>query len=302
MSLLDKTISRSIPLMPKAIIKKVSNRYIAGESIAHMVERTRKINSEGFCATIDVLGEVIGNLEQAAGNADEYIKVLEAIQRGGLDANISVKPSAMGLLIDEESCFGTMKRIVQAAAACGNFVRIDMEDVNCTQKEIDLLLKLRADHDNVGIVLQAYLKRTYADMERLSRNGENLRICKGIYAEDPHHLVQNARADRSAINSHFLHHVKHALQSGTYVGIATHDEGLIRQIEAHIAENGIDRRKYEFQMLLGVCEDLRDRLKAAGHKIRIYVPYGKDWYGYSMRRLNENPRIAGYIAKAVLFE
>ena len=301
MSLLDSVVAKCMPLIPKVVVKKISTRYIAGETIKDTVACIQGLNRDGCCATVDFLGEVITRKSQALANAAEYIQVIEAIQRHGLDANISIKPTAMGLLLDQAFCYDTVKSIVEAAAAHGIFVRIDMEDVCCTQREIDLLLKLQDSYHNVGIVLQAYLKRTYDDAQMLIGRGANLRFCKGIYKEDPACMVYGAGVDRAAINRHFLHHVRCAFEAGTYVAVATHDEDLLNQITDLIAALRPAADKYEFQMLLGVCEPLRDKLKAQGHKVRIYVPYGSDWYGYSTRRMKENPQIAGYVFKAMVF-
>lgn len=299
MSFIDNSVAKLIPMIPKFIVKKISNRYIAGQSIDAMVACVQKLNREGFCATIDFLGEVITQKNQAVDNADEYIRVLKAIYERQLDANISIKPTAMGLLLGDDFCLQTIRTIVAAAHQYGIFVRIDMEDVSCTQKEIDLLRQLKADYDNVGLVLQAYLKRTYDDMTWMVAHQVNLRLCKGIYREAPEHLVDNAEHDRSAINPHFIKHAQQAIAAGNYLAMATHDETLVEQLVGMIQTHQTEKTKYEFQMLLGVCEPLRDRLKNAGHKVRIYVPYGHDWYGYSTRRLKENPKIAGYVFKAV---
>ena len=300
MSLIDHSVAKLIPMIPKFIVKKISNRYIAGQNIQAMVVCVQKLNQQGFCATIDFLGEVITQQSQAIDNANEYIRVLEAIHQNQLDANISIKPTAMGLLLSDAFCLETILSIVATAHQYNIFVRIDMEDVSCTQKEIDLLYQLKADYDNVGLVLQAYLKRTYRDMALMLTDKVNLRLCKGIYRETAEHLVDKAEYDRSAINPHFVHHAQNALAAGNYLAMATHDEVLVEQLTAMIQTSQIDKNHYEFQMLLGVCEPLRDRLKKAGHKVRIYVPYGHDWYGYSTRRLKENPKIAGYVFRAVL--
>lgn len=302
MSFLDTIVAKSMPLVPKPIVKKISDRYIAGESIADAVHRIKELNKQGFCATIDVLGEFITDMSEATENANEYVDLLKAIDHHKLDANISVKPTAMGLLIDEEACFQTMKTIIEAAAQYNIFVRIDMEDVECTQKEIDLLFELKEVYSNIGLVLQCYLKRTYDDIELMIKHNINLRLCKGIYIEEPHHLIENANDDREAINPHFSKHIKRMLETETYVGIATHDEKVVEEAEKLIEETSAKKENYEFQMLLGVREELRDKIKAAGHKVRIYVPFGKDWYGYSTRRLNENPKMAGYILKSLLFD
>jgi proline dehydrogenase len=174
-----------------------------------------------------------------------------------------------------------------------------MEDVACTQKEIDLFARLELDHDNVGLALQAYLKRTYGDIDRLLRNRSTIRICKGIYVEERVHLVDRAREDRAAINVHFINHVSRCFKAGAFVAIATHDTALIDDVIAVVRREGVDRTAFEFQMLLGVCEPLRDKLLGMGFNVRIYVPYGKDWYGYSTRRIKENPSIAGHVIKAM---
>ena len=293
-------MAHAIPLVPRVLVQKASRRYIAGSTVGEAVARIRKLNAMGCTATIDVLGEVVADLQQAERTTDEYIEVLDAVHAHGLDANVSVKPSALGLLLDEAHCEKNLLRIVDRAARHDNFVRIDMEDASCTQREIDLLGRLRSRHTNVGLVLQAYLKRTYRDIESLLGQGRNLRLCKGIYVEDRQHLVNDAWRDRRAINAHFLHHVGRCFDTGTFVGVATHDAELIDGVTGLARSRNIDGSRFEFQMLLGVCEPLRDQLLQAGYRVRIYVPYGKDWYGYSTRRIKENPQIAGYLMRSML--
>lgn len=301
MNFLDQFVAKTLPLVPRSIVKHVSNRYIAGESIPDGIETIRRLNGEGFTATIDVLGEFITSKEEAEVNADEYIHTLNAIAHQRVDSNISIKPTSMGLLLDEEFCYQTMKRIVEVADKMGIFVRIDMEDVECTDKEFRLLEKLRKDFPKVGIVLQAYLKRTEDDVKNMIKNKVNCRICKGIYIEEPHHLIENANTDRLAINPYFINHIEQFLKSKTYVGIATHDEKVVEAAFDLIEKTKADPKDFEFQMLLGVREELRNEIRDRGYKVRVYVPFGKDWYGYSVRRLNENPSIAGYVIKATLF-
>jgi proline dehydrogenase len=173
-----------------------------------------------------------------------------------------------------------------------------MEDVSCTELEIDLFTRLRPRHDNLGLALQAYLQRTHRDIEPLLAQGSPLRICKGIYREERSHLVNGAWRDRGAINPHFVEYVERCFEAGTFVAIATHDEALINEIVERIQQKGVDKTRFEFQMLLGVCEPLRDKLLRMGFGVRIYVPYGADWYGYSTRRLKENPRVLGYVLRA----
>lgn len=302
-SFFNTAVARAIAHVPRPLVQKISRRYIAGASIAEAVVRVQALNAQGFTATIDVLGEVTRDLAQAQQTADEYRGVLDAIHHHGLRANISVKPSALGLLLDAQQCETHIAALATAARQHGNFVRMDMEDLQCTQAEIDLLQRLKADgHGNTGLALQAYLKRTYQDIEPLLGSHNNLRLCKGIYVEDKAHLVEGARHDRHAINSHFLHHVERCLDTGTFVAVATHDEALIEQVIAAARRRGGNTApsELEFQMLLGVCEPLRDRLRDRGYPVRIYVPYGQDWHGYSIRRLKENPQLAGYLLKAAL--
>ncbi|MEO7888182.1 MAG: proline dehydrogenase family protein [Polaromonas sp.] len=301
MSLFNTLLAPAISLAPRALIRKVSRRYIAGDTVAEATERVAALNAAGFCATVDVLGESTESLSQADHTTGEYLQVLEAIARDGLRANISVKPTALGLLLDATHCEHNLARLLNAAEAHSIFVRIDMEDASCTQHEIDLLLRLkRRGYNNVGLVLQAYLKRTDGDIAPLLGTGENLRICKGIYVEKPDLLVEGALDDRGAINPHFLRHVARCFDSGTFVGVATHDEALVDQVITLARSRLVAQTAFEFQMLLGVRESLRDRLLTEGYAVRIYVPYGKDWYGYSMRRIKENPRMAGYLLRALL--
>jgi proline dehydrogenase len=300
MQLLNTEVAHAIPWIPRALIHKISRRYIAGNSLAEAVVRIRRLNAQGYSVTVDVLGEAVSTLEQAQSTADEYIRVLETIQAHGLDASISVKPTAMGMSIDVQQCKQMLERILESAQGHKSAVCVDMEDVSCTQKEIDLFQELTARHDNVSLALQAYLQRTYQDIEALVSKKSHLRICKGIYLEERAHLVDDAWRDRSAINPHFLRHVARCFEAGTFVAIATHDTMLIDQVIELARRSGVTRSMFEFQMLLGVCEPLRDKLREMGFGVRIYVPYGKDWYGYSTRRLKENPSIAGHILKSVI--
>ena len=301
MRFLDKLIVKSLPLVPKPFVKFISNKYIAGETIEDGIKSIQALNQLGYAATVDVLGEFITTKEEAKQNAQEYIDTLKAIKANNADCNISIKPTSMGLLIDEEFCYDIMKSIVTVANDMNIFVRIDMEDVKCIDKEFTLLNRLRADFKNVGIVLQAYLKRTGDDVDRMIKENINCRLCKGIYVEEEHHMIENANKDRLAINPFFIEHLEKFLINKTYVGIATHDELIVEKAFELIDQTNADKSNFEFQMLLGVREELRDKILKKGFKVRIYVPFGKDWYGYCIRRLNENPSIAGYVFKATLF-
>lgn len=300
MQLLNTWVARAIPWIPRTLVQKISRRYIAGDSLAEAVVRIRHLNALGCRATVDVLGETVSTLQEAQNTADEYIQVLKAIQTHNLDASISVKPTAMGLLLDLPQCEQMLERLLESAKRHASSVCIDMEDVSCTQAEIDLFQRLKTRNGNVSLALQAYLRRTDQDLKTLLRDGSELRICKGIYLEDPSHLVADAQHDRSAINPHFLRHIAHCFAMKVFVAIATHDSELIEQTIALVRSSGVDPSMFEFQMLLGVCEPLRDKLLQMGFGVRIYVPYGKDWYGYSTRRLKENPRIAGHILKSLI--
>lgn len=300
MQLLNTFIARAVPLIPRSIVQRLSRRYIAGATIEETARRTLQLNTQGFCVTLDVLGEGISTIHEAQATAAEYMRLLEAIRTQGLRADISVKPSALGLLLDVAECERLLDRLLVSAKVGGGSVCIDMEDASCTQLEIDLFTRLRPRHDNVSLALQAYLQRSYRDIEPLLGLGFPLRICKGIYVEDRHHLVADAWNRRAAINPHFLKHVARCFEAGTFVAIATHDESLIDQVVELVRRSGIDTTRFEFQMLLGVCEPVRDRLLRMGFTVRVYVPYGADWYAYSVRRLKENPRIAGHVARALL--
>lgn len=299
-SIIKRWMAQAVPFIPRALLQRVSRRYVAGETLADAVACVRRLAMAGCSATVDVLGEVTQSLEQATQAADEYIALLDALHHAGQHAHVSLKPTAFGLLIDVAHCEAQIERVLQAAARHGSFVRLDMEDLRCTQAEIELLARLRQRHPHVGLVLQAYLRRTHDDIAALARPGERLRICKGIYAEDPAQLVPGAARDRRAINPHFVQHVRRCFEAGCFVGIATHDEALVDELLALAEAMAVERTRFEFQMLLGVCEPLRDRLLRQGFAVRIYVPYGRDWIGYGTRRIKENPAMAGQLLKGLL--
>ena len=299
-SIINRWMAQAIPFIPHALLQRVSRRYVAGETLGDAVDCVRLLADAGCAATVDVLGDSAGSLTQATRTADEYIALLGALHHAGQRAHVSLKPSAFGLLLDPAHCEAQVERVLQAAGRHGCFVRLDMEDLRCTQAEIDLLARLRRRHAHVGLVLQAYLRRTHDDIANLARPGENLRICKGIYAEDPAHLVPGAARDRRAINPHFVQHVRRCFEAGCFVGIATHDEALVDELIALARTMAVDRTRFEFQMLLGVCVPLRDRLLREGFAVRVYVPYGRDWIGYGTRRIKENPAMAGQLLKGLL--
>ena len=291
--MLNHAIARVLPVVPRPVVRRISSRYIAGPELDDASHTVRRLNARGKMATIDVLGEEITNEDETYVIARAYEDVLAEIDRRHLDSNISVKPTALGLVLDFELCKRHLQQLVHRARVRDNFVRIDMEDATTTDATLAMYRDLRGGgFDSVGIVLQASLKRTISDVGELADLKPNVRLCKGIYVESreiqfrDYHAVQNA----------FVSALEALLDSGCYVGIATHDEWLIAQAKRIVAERGLDRSRYEFQMLLGVRPRLGDALVEEGHRLRIYVPFGSHWYEYSLRRLQENPRIAGYVA------
>jgi proline dehydrogenase len=292
-SLVDSAIVRLLPAVPKQIVRRISEQYIAGEELDDALRVVLELNAEGKLATLDVLGEEVTDPEEARAIAAAYREAIDAFARGRLDSNISVKPTALGLNLSYELCHENFEDVVLHAAERDNFVRIDMEDSSTTDDTLRLYRELReAGHENIGIVLQARLKRTLDDVRALAELRPNVRICKGIYLESP----EIAFRDFDAVQASFVQTLKELLEGGSYVGIATHDEWLLEQGKRLVAERGLGRDDYEFQMLLGVRPVLGDELVREGHRLRIYTPFGRHWYSYSLRRLQENPKIAGYIA------
>ena len=297
MSLLDKTVSLLLPAVPKPIVGYFSKRYIAGASRDDAFRVVRELEAEGAMATLDILGEFISSPEQADANTRAYVDLVQAIAASGFaQANVSVKLTALGLLLDRARCLENMRTLIRIASALGSFVRIDMEDAQCTDATLAIYRSLRVEWPRaVGVVLQARLRRTLDDIESLTAEPANFRICKGIYLE-PRTI---AYTDARIIRDNFALAIERALARGAYVGIATHDEQVVWEALRLIRHFGLTREQYEFQMLLGVEEELRRILLRAGHRLRVYVPFGEEWYAYSVRRLRENPQIAGYALKAV---
>jgi proline dehydrogenase len=292
-ALLDRTIARLLPTVPKPLVQRISQRYIAGPDLADACRVVKDLNQAGKMATIDVLGEEISSPDEAIEIVHAYHDVFETIEQEGLDSNVSVKLTGLGLKLDYELCKQNLMTVVRHAAESGNFVRIDMEDSSCTTDTLRLYQELREEGlDNVGVVLQAYLRRTIRDIRALAPLRANVRLCKGIYIEPP--LI--AFDDFEAVRENFVLCLRELLRAGCYVGIATHDQWLISEGLRLVGEHGLKAEEYEFQMLLGVRELAGDRLVRDGHRLRVYVPFGKAWYSYSLRRLQENPKIAGYIA------
>ena len=293
MSLVDSAIVRLLPAVPRPVVRKISERYIAGEELDDALRLVRRLNDQGKLATIDVLGEEITEPDEARAIAAAYREAFEAIERGRLDSNVSIKPTALGLKLGYELFRSNLLEVVQHAAGRGNFVRIDMEDSSTTDDTLRAYRELReAGHENVGVVLQARLKRTLAVLAELADLRPNVRLCKGIYVEP----AEIAYRDFDSVRASFVQALEELLELGCYVGIATHDEWLLEQGQRLVAARGLGREEYEFQMLLGVRPALGDELVRSGHRLRIYTPFGRHWYAYSLRRLQENPKLAGYIA------
>ena len=297
MALLDRAIVRMLPAVPKPVVRRISERYIAGTELKDACRVVKELNEAGMMATIDVLGEEITSREEARSIAREYERVFTTIEDQQLDTNVSVKPTALGLKLGYDVCRENLELVVRRAAELDNFVRIDMEDSSTTDDTLRLYRELRAAGlDNVGVVLQAYLRRTVADVRALAELRPSVRLCKGIYVEPPEVAFQ----EFEAVRANFVRALEELLEAGCYVGIATHDQWLIEEGRRLVAKHGLGRDEYEFQMLLGVREELGHELVRAGHRLRIYVPFGRHWYAYSLRRLQENPKIAGYIAADTL--
>ena len=296
MTLLDKALVRMLPVVPKPVVQLFSSRYIAGATLTDAVRVVCSVNAGGKMATIDVLGEEITREDEARAIAQAYRDVFDAIERGRLDATVSVKLTALGLDLSFELCRENLVSILELARANRNFVRIDMEDSSTTTETLRLYRALREDgFENVGVVLQAYLRRTLDDIRSLADLVPNVRLCKGIYVEPP----TIAYTDYEAVRANFVRALQALTEiDGTHIGIATHDEWLIQ----HALRDVVSRTNgsYEFQMLLGVRERRATELVRSGHPLRVYVPFGEHWYQYSLRRLQENPAMAGTIARATV--
>jgi proline dehydrogenase len=266
---------------------------VAGETFADAARTIRELNQEGAMATVDVLGEEVHDRQRASATVDQYLETLEALEQQGLQSNISLKLTGLGLTIDEGFCTENLRRVVARAAELGNFVRIDMENHNWTDATLRIFTALRGEFENVGVVLQAMLYRTADDVGSLPDQA-NIRLCKGIYREPPALAWQGYEEVRQA----FVRRLDELLGRGCYVGIATHDTYLIDQALQLVKRYGLSREQYEFQMLLGVTPGRRRQLIEQGHRLRVYVPYGRDWYPYSIRRLQENPTVAWHVMRA----
>lgn len=295
MNVVNKFIVMFVKLLPESIVYIFAKKYIAGKKLQEAVAETKKLNAKGICATMDILGESIKCKEEATTAKNEVLEILDAIEEHKLDSNVSIKPTQLALGLDNDFCFELFDEICARAKELNNFIRIDMEDSPYTDATFELLGKLRKKYDNVGIVVQAYLRRTIADVKKWNPTGVTYRICKGIYVE-PEEIAFKGYQE---VRDKFLEALEIMLDDGNYVGIATHDDYLVDGSYKMIKDKQIAKDKYEFQMLYGVKPALRDKINSEGHKIRIYVPFGESWYAYSIRRLQENPNMAWYITKSI---
>lgn len=297
----NKLVASVLPYMPKSLVWIFSKRYIAGKTIDDAINVSKNLNKEGYLVTVDLLGEFITKLTQAEENRDKYLNIIEQIQKHKVEGNYSLKPTMFGLLIDKDACYNYIREIVKTAASYHNFVRVDMEDSQCVDLEIELFRKLKKEFPkNVGLVFQAYLHRTLDDIKSLEdihskENPINYRICKGIYVESE----KIAYKKYEEINQHFLEDLDYIFQKGMYPGIATHDVPVVEGAYKLIEKYKVSPDNYEFQMLYGVTPGLRKSIIEKGHRLRVYVPFGKDWFAYSTRRLKENPKMAFEIIKAL---
>lgn len=282
------------------IAKSFANRFVAGETLDSALAAVMRLNSRGISASLDLLGESVHNEAEARAAGDAYVAMLDRIKQRNANANVSVKLTAMGLDISEDLCVSIMHRILQRARDYGSFVRIDMESSEYTQRTLDLFEQrlYPAYRENVGIVLQSYLYRTFADAERAIHLKARVRLCKGAYKE-PETVAYPAKKD---VDSTYIRCMHELLLKGNYPGLATHDERIIKEAKRFAKEKNITSDRYEFQMLYGVRRDLQDRLVRQGYRMRVYVPFGTQWYPYLMRRLAERPANVAFITGNVVKE
>lgn len=297
----NKFIASILPYFPARLIWIFSRRYIAGKTIEDGIRASKELNGAGAEVTSDLLGEFIKSMEEAVANRDEYLKIIDRFTAEGVKGNFSVKPTMFGLLIDQEACYRHIRDVVKKAAEKNSFIRIDMEDSQCVDMEIDLYRRLKAEFPHsVGLVIQAYMRRSMADLEAMMdmhtpESPLNFRLCKGIYIE-PEAIAFKGYQE---VRDNYLLLLDFMLKNKIYAGIATHDKYLIDHGLQLIEKHKADKRRYEFQMLYGVTPELRGSVIRKGHLMRIYVPFGEKWFGYSTRRLKENPKMASHIIKAL---
>lgn len=300
----NKFIAAILPYFPKKFIWIFSKSYIAGETLDDAMRVSKDLNNKNIKVTLDVLGEFIKTPEEAELNKMEYVNLIDMSYKNRIDGNFSLKPTSFGLLLDKEICYNHIREIVAKAAEYKGFIRIDMEDSPCTDDEIILFRRLKAEFpSNVGLVVQAYLRRTLKDLEQMMDLNKpdipvNYRLCKGIYVEPESIAFKNY----DEINQHYLEDLEFIFRNKIYAGIATHYKPLIDGAFSLIKKYNVPKEMFEFQMLYGVTPKLRESIVNAGYSMRVYVPFGKQWFGYSTRRLKENPKMATHIIKALFYK
>jgi len=276
-----------------AISRRVASRFVAGETLADVLAAGRRINNEGIALTIDHLGENVTSLAEAEFSRDVYLRALNEIAENRIDGNVSLKLTQFGMDISEQACRANVEQLVIRARELNSFVRVDMESSAYTERTLDLVQELHSRHGAVGTVIQAYLRRSEKDVEMLCRSGIRVRLCKGAYLE-PAEVAFHAKAD---VDRNFVHLMRILLSAGTYPAIATHDEKIINQTKDFARSRHVAPNTFEFQMLYGIRRDLQRRLVAEGYRLRLYVPFGKAWYPYFMRRLAERPANVVFLAR-----
>lgn len=273
--------------------RRLSSRFVAGDRLDDALRVAQRINSEGIAVTLDHLGESVTSLDEAAQARDVYLRALEVIHANGVQGNVSLKLTQFGLDLSQDECRNNLARLVTQAAEHGNFVRVDMESSEYTDRTLTLVQELHSDYGGVGTVIQAYLYRSRKDVERLCTAHIRVRLCKGAYLEPPG-VAYPRKAD---VDRNYVELMKLLLDQGEYPAIATHDERMIEETKDYAAQRNIDREHFEFQMLYGIRRDLQRRLVAEGYRLRLYVPFGKAWYPYLMRRLAERPANVFFLAR-----
>jgi proline dehydrogenase len=275
------------------VARRLATRFVAGETVDDAIAVARKLNQEGITVTLDHLGESVAGVDEAAAARDVYLRTLEAIHAKGIQGNVSLKLTQFGLDLSYDECLANVDRLVRRAAELENFVRVDMESSEYTDRTLALVYDLFARYRAVGVVIQAYLFRSRADIEKLNASGIRVRLCKGAYLEPP----AVAFPEKSDVDRNFLQLTELLLEKGIYPGIATHDEAMIEQVKRFVSSRRIAHDSFEFQMLYGIRRDLQRKLVAEGFRVRVYVPFGRAWYPYYMRRLAERPANVFFILR-----
>jgi len=296
MSLLKFPV-KLLGFLPLFIIKLVAFKYVAGETLAAARDKIKMLNEQGFVGTLDILGEASDSEEKVEAFVYEYKELIKTIANQKIKAGISVKPTAVGLLISYEYALRQFREIVKALKDDQIFLRIDMEDSPYTDQTIKLYNELKQEYERVGIVFQAYLKRTWTDLENIKPDGD-VRLCKGIYLES----FEISFKGKDLVRQNYLKCLEYMLTNNFKIGVATHDDGLLEGAIDLLKKYHLDKQRFEFQMLYGVRTQVAKKLVGDGYKVRLYIPYGKDWYAYSMRRMYENPNIALHVTKALFWD